>query len=91
MGKRVIDGPATFEMSPDADDRARAAIEQADRDTEEMRVNMRWGRAHLEVVKQAAGFFGMPYQTYVKQAAFRQAIADLRAAQEVESRLSGPF
>ena len=32
------------------------------------------------MIRRAAAAYGMPYQTYVKQAAFRQALADLRAA-----------
>jgi len=37
-----------------------------------------------EVIKRAAARFGIPYQTYMKQAAFRQALADLKAAEVAE-------
>lgn len=46
----------------------------------EERVNMRWGTRSLEVVRRAAEMAGVPYQTYVKQTAFRQALSDLRDA-----------
>jgi hypothetical protein len=35
------------------------------------------------VIKRAAAMYGVPYQTYLKEAAFRQAIADLHRAEEV--------
>ncbi len=64
------------------DAKVTAMIEEAEADVEasraEMRVSMRWGKAQVELVKRAAALFGMPYQTYVKQAAMRQAVADLR-------------
>jgi len=45
---------------------------------EEAKVTMRWPREQLDVVRKAAELFGMPYQTYVKQAAFRAALDDLQ-------------
>ncbi len=82
MAEPEIQGPFPYEMSPEMDAKVTAMTEQADADVEasreEMRVSMRWGKAQVELVKRAAALFGMPYQTYVKQAAMRQAIADLR-------------
>jgi predicted DNA binding CopG/RHH family protein len=52
----------------------------ADARYEEERVNMRWARAALETVREAARLHGVPYQTYVKQVAYRQALNDLRDA-----------
>jgi hypothetical protein len=54
--------------------------EESESDIGEMRVNIRWGRAQVDTLKRAASLYGVPYQTYAKQAAMRQAIADLRAA-----------
>jgi nitrogen fixation NifU-like protein len=51
-----------------------------DHDIEEARVNFRWGPKQVEVVKRAAALIGVPYQTYMKEAIFRQAIADIEAA-----------
>lgn len=71
------------ELPPELDARARSLIEQADREIEETRVNFRWGRTQLDTVKRAAALAGVPYQTYLKQVVFRQAVADLRAAEGV--------
>ena len=50
--------------------------------TEEVRVNFRWKAAPVAVVKRAAALAGIPYQSYIKLVAFRQAVADLKAAGE---------
>ena len=56
-------------------------LEQAaDARFEEERVSIRWVRTALEVVREAARLHGVPYQTYVKQVAFRQALTDLKDA-----------
>jgi len=57
--------------------------ELAERPPDEARVNFRWGREQLGFVKRAATAMGVPYQTYIKQAAFRQAAADLQLMQAV--------
>jgi len=49
------------------------------RPPDEARVNFRWGREQLAIVKRAAAVMGVPYQTYMKQVVFRQALADLQA------------
>jgi predicted DNA binding CopG/RHH family protein len=86
--KRRIEGPEPFDMSAEDAAKATAMIEQAEEDIAdtEQRVNMRLGRPQLEVIKRAAKVYGVPYQTYVKEAAFRQALADLRQAGEVMGR-----
>lgn len=53
---------------------------EAEEELEELRVNFRWGSHQVDMVKLAAEMMGVPYQTYIKEAAFRQAIADVRAA-----------
>lgn len=57
--------------------------EVASRPLDGARVNFRWGREQLAFVKRAAAVMGVPYQTYIKQAAFRQAAADLQVVQAV--------
>ncbi len=71
------------ELPPEVDARARAMIEQAERELEETRVNFRWGKLQVDTVKRAAALAGVPYQTYIKQVVFRQAVTDLRAAEGV--------
>jgi hypothetical protein len=55
----------------------------ADARFEEERVGLRWPRASLDVVRAAAQLAGVPYQTYVKQATFRQALTDLKDAEAI--------
>lgn len=71
------------ELPPEVDAKARALIDQAEREIEETRVNFRWGKIQVDTVKRAAALAGVPYQTYIKQIVFRQAVADLRAAEGV--------
>lgn len=71
------------ELPPEVDAKVRAMIEQAEREIEETRVNFRWGKVQVDTVKRAAALAGVPYQTYIKQIVFRQAVADLRAAEGV--------
>lgn len=73
------------ELSPEEDAQIRATIAQADRDIEEAHVNFRWGRCQVDTVKRAAAAMGVPYQTYIKQVVFRQAIADLEKTNAVSS------
>lgn len=72
------------ELPPEQDAKARAAIAQAEQDIEATRVDFRWGKSQVDTVKRAAALIGIPYQTYIKQVVFRQALADLRAASEVD-------
>jgi predicted DNA binding CopG/RHH family protein len=71
------------ELPPELDAKARALIDLAERELEETRVNFRWGKLQVDTVKRAAALAGVPYQTYIKQIVFRQAVADLRAAEGV--------
>jgi predicted DNA binding CopG/RHH family protein len=45
-------------------------------------VNYHWSKLQVDAVKRAAALAGVPYQTYIKQVVFRQAVADLRAAED---------
>ncbi|TAK24116.1 MAG: hypothetical protein EPO26_06805 [Chloroflexota bacterium] len=60
----------------------------AERDMAAGVVTLRWRRKQIAVVKRAAALMGVPYQTYLKQVVFRQAVADIEridAALGVES------
>lgn len=48
-------------------------------------VTLRWGKQQIAVVKRAAAILGVPYQTYLKQVVFRQAMADIERAEAVLS------
>lgn len=56
-----------------------------DRRNNEERTTIRWPREQLERVRQAAAAYGMPYQNYIRDAAFRRALEDLRALREPAS------
>ena len=58
---------------------------EADRDIAAGIVTLRWGKEQIGVVKRAAAILGVPYQTYLKQVVFRQALADIEQAQAVLS------
>ncbi|MEX1021508.1 MAG: hypothetical protein WD058_00035, partial [Dehalococcoidia bacterium] len=57
--------------------------EESDREIEAGTVTLRWGRQQIGVVKRAAALLGVPYQTYLKQVVFRQALADIEQAEAV--------
>jgi predicted DNA binding CopG/RHH family protein len=77
---RSIQEMSEFEMPLEEAARADAAVAQADKDIDEARVYIRWGAAQLRAVQRAADLAGVPYQTYIKLVLFRQAVADIAAA-----------
>ncbi|MGH2459814.1 MAG: hypothetical protein ACRDIY_13215 [Chloroflexota bacterium] len=64
-----------------------AMEEQADRDAEreirQQRVNMRWTKDQVSLIRRAAAVYGIGYQAYIKQAAVRQALNDLKLAGDI--------
>ena len=67
-----------------ADEEATVQRQMAQLNQEPLPVStaLRWGREQIDIVRRAARLAGVPYQTYLKQAAIRTAIEDLRAARE---------
>jgi len=59
--------------------------EEADREIAAGVVTLRWGKEQIAVVKRAAAILGVPYQTYLKQVVFKQALADIERAVAVLS------
>jgi len=59
---------------------------QADQELAAGTVTLRWGRKQIAVIKRAAAIIGVPYQTYLKQVVFRQALADIERADAVLAR-----
>jgi predicted DNA binding CopG/RHH family protein len=53
-------------------------IAKADEEIEETRVNFRWGKDQLDLVKRAAKQIGVSYQTYLKQVVYRQCLINLK-------------
>ena len=60
----------------------RQADLDAEREIKEHRVSLRWTKAQVDLVRTAAAIYGITYQTDLKQAAVRQALADLKMARE---------
>jgi predicted DNA binding CopG/RHH family protein len=56
---------------------------EADQEIAASAITLRWGKAQIAVVKRAAAILGVPYQTYLKQVVFRQALADIEQAEAV--------
>ena len=67
-----------IELPPGVSARVAAAVAQAEMDLEAGRVNFRWGKVQVELVKRAAELVGVPYQTYIKLVVYRQAVEDLK-------------
>jgi hypothetical protein len=88
MKEPVLEGPFDVELSPEDEARADALIDEAERDIEasQTRVTLRWDRGALDIIRRASQAYGLPYQTYLKHAALRQAIADLNSYQKATKR-----
>ena len=63
---------------------------EADRELATGSITLRWGKGQIAVVKRAAAILGVPYQTYLKQVVFRQALADIEHAETVLAPQSEP-
>lgn len=72
----VVDEAAM--LSPDLDRRVQSAMQVAEGQiaSGDIRVNFRWGKEQLGLIKSVADAMGIPYQTYIKQVLYRQALAD---------------
>jgi predicted DNA binding CopG/RHH family protein len=53
-------------------------IAEADAEDSSARVNFRWDQKHVDVIKAAADYIGVPYQTYIKMVIFEHAVGVLR-------------
>lgn len=58
-------------------------IKEADEEIEQMRMQIRWGKSQVNLIKKAATLMGIPYQTYVKQALFHQALEDIKNSEKL--------
>jgi hypothetical protein len=90
MAKRsVIRKLGSIDLSREEATQFENQIEIAEADLAQSRVNFRWGPKQLNLVKTAATLMGIPYQTYMKQVLYRQALADFKEHMSVLSA-SGP-
>jgi predicted DNA binding CopG/RHH family protein len=84
--KRNYKRLGTVEFSEEEDKRITKMIEQAEKELEETRVSFRWGKDQLKIVRQAADMMGIPYQTFLKLAAYEHALAILKDGQPLVKR-----
>jgi hypothetical protein len=56
--------------------------EEREQHGDEMRVNIRWGRDQVNIIKKAAAGLDVPYQLYIKQVVIRQAMIDLKETEQ---------
>jgi predicted DNA binding CopG/RHH family protein len=71
------------ELSYEEDAKINKMIEQADKEIEETRINIRWQKAQLELIKKAAGLIGIPYQIYIRDIVFRKSVEDIEKFSKV--------
>ena len=64
-----------------------ARINQAEKELSEARVHFRWGMSQVILIKKVAAKMGIPYQTYMKQAIYRQAMQDLEQFKKLEHQI----
>lgn len=62
------------EEDPEVSEMVTRLETEADRDIAAGTVTLRWGKDQIAVVRRAAAIMGVPYQTYLKQVVFRQAV-----------------
>lgn len=76
--RRNYEDLGDIELDAETSAKAERMIAQADEEDELARVNFRWSREAVDVVKQAAGLMGIPYQTFIKQTVFEHALAIIK-------------
>ncbi len=74
------------EEDPEVSDLVSRLEAEADSQVVPRSITLRWGDRQIAVVKRAAAILGVPYQTYLKQVVFRQAIEDIEHAESVLGR-----
>lgn len=74
------------EENPEVSELVDRLESEADQEITAGTVTLRWGREQIAVVKRAASLMGVPYQTYMKQVVFKQALADIQQSEAVLTR-----
>lgn len=69
--------------SPEISEMVSRMEADADREIAAGTVTLRWGKEQIAIIKHAAALIGVPYQTYLKQVVFKQALADIQQAEAV--------
>ena len=83
--KRNYEALGDIELDAETTAKVEAKIAQADAEDELTRVNFRWSKDALEVVKQAANLMGIPYQTFIKQTIFEHSLSIIKDAERAKA------
>jgi predicted DNA binding CopG/RHH family protein len=60
-------------------------IAQAEKELyKEVKISFSWGNVELRLIQGIAQKLGVPYQTYIKQVLYRQAMQDLKSFKDSE-------
>ena len=51
---------------------------QSDQAELEVRISFRWGKDQIDLIKSVSELIGIPYQTYIKSALYKQACQDFQ-------------
>ena len=81
----------SIDISPEEAERIGDMQDQAARDADEglTMIAIRWGRPQLRMIKRAAELRGVPYQIYIRNAAWELARHDLESAELLMSGSPG--
>lgn len=71
----IDEGP--IDLPPKLEALVNKKIAEAEEELKEARLQIRWRRAQVDLVKEAAKLMGIPFETYAKQVLYRQAIEDI--------------
>lgn len=80
-GNYDIEDLGDVELSSELHHKVEEMTAAADLELAETRVNFRWQKEPLSIIKRVAHAMGVPYQTYMKQVLYRQALEDLNKIQ----------
>ena len=80
-GNFVIEELEDISLSDEIDAKVSKLTALADSEIEQTRVNIRRKKEPLNLIKKVAESMGVPYQTYIKQVLYRQALNDIQLIQ----------
>ena len=80
-GDYEIEDLGDVELSAKLNKKVKRLTIRADADINSTRVNFRWEQEPLNLIKDVAAAMGIPYQTYIKQVLYKQALDDFAKIQ----------
>lgn len=89
-GNYEIEELEDIELSPELGRRIEHLTKAAEDYFKPVRVNFRWQLGPLEFVQDVAAAMGVPYQTYMKQVLYQQAMDDFERISKRNERARTP-